>query len=71
MVLLEAIPTPIPTPNPTDPVVPSQKVGLGWVPGGSSHTEPEEVLGSLHQINLPNPPNGIETSELQSSRKDT
>ena len=23
--------------------VPSKKVGLGWVPGGSSHTEPEQV----------------------------
>ena len=24
-----------------------EKVGLGWVPGGSSHTEPEEVLGGV------------------------
>ena len=23
---------------PRAPVIPSQKVGLGWVPGGSSHT---------------------------------
>ena len=28
---------------PRDPVVPSQKVGLGWVPGGSSRAVPEKV----------------------------
>ena len=28
------------------PVIPFS-VGRGWVPGGSSHTEPEEVLGDL------------------------